>query len=119
MLINTPKETNHVEFVSYSGKYPNLCSGVLMLRIDGLEYGFGHEVGSYDFKTHKFKDNNCTKFWHSGGSVCADKDWNFDVYEDKWEIDANKIPEQFRKYAAEIDEVLNDNVPWGCCGGCI
>lgn len=26
-----------------------------------------------------------------------------------------------QKYAdgAEIDEVFNDNVPWGCCGGCI
>lgn len=36
MLINIPKETKHVEFVSYSGRYPNLCSGVLVLRIDGL-----------------------------------------------------------------------------------
>lgn len=28
MLINrNNNETNHVEFVSYSGKWPNLCSG--------------------------------------------------------------------------------------------
>ena len=26
---------NRVEFVSYSGRYPNLCSGTLVLRIDG------------------------------------------------------------------------------------
>lgn len=119
MLVNTPKETNHVEFVSYSGEYPNLCSGVLVLRIDGLEYGFGHEVGSYDFKTNKYKDHNCKQFWHSGGSICADKDWNFDVHQGEWEINADEIPEEFRKYAAEIDRVFNDNVPWGCCGGCI
>ena len=24
-----------IEFVSYNGKYPNLCSGVLTLRVDG------------------------------------------------------------------------------------
>lgn len=72
MLINPTNETKHVEFVSYSGKYPNLCSGVLTLRIDGLTYAFGHEVGSFDFKTSKFKDHNCAQFWHSGGSICAD-----------------------------------------------
>lgn len=67
MLINhNNNEFTHVKFVSYTGRWPNLCSGVLTL-----------------------------------------------------EIDVNKIPEQFRKYATEINEVFNDNVPWGCCGGCI
>lgn len=120
MLINcNNSETNHVKFVSYTGNYPNLCSGVLTLEIDGVEYGFGHEVGSYDFVMHRYKDHNYDQFWHSGGSVCADKDWNFDVSQGEWQIDVNDIPEQFRKYAAEIDEVFNDNVPFGCCGGCI
>ena len=32
-----------VEFVSYTGTYPNLCSGVLTLRIDGEEVRFGHD----------------------------------------------------------------------------
>lgn len=120
MLINySNNETNHVEFVSYSGRYPNLCRGVLVLRINGLEYGFGHEVGSYDWKRHKFKDHNCEPFWHSGGGIQADKDWNFDVRHGEWEINVDEIPEDFRKYATEIDRVFNDNVPFGCCGGCI
>lgn len=51
MLVNIPKETKHVELVSYSGQYPNLCSGVLVLRIDGLAYAFGHKTENYDFKT--------------------------------------------------------------------
>lgn len=41
------------------------------------------------------------------------------AYQEEWRIDVDDIPEQFQKYAVEIDEVFNDNVPWGCCGGCI
>lgn len=80
MLINSNNnETNHVKFVSYTGKWPNLCSGVLTLEIDGIVYCFGHEVGSYDFKANKYKDNNSDSFWHSGGCVLADEDWNYNV----------------------------------------
>ena len=35
-----------------------------------------------------------------------------------WVIDVEKIPEKYRKYAAEIDEVFNENVERGHCGGC-
>lgn len=34
----------HVEFVSYTGKYPNLCNGTLTLRIDGKEVRFNDKV---------------------------------------------------------------------------
>lgn len=30
-------------------------------------------------------------------------------------IDAQKLSEKYRKFAGEIDRVLNDNVEWGCC----
>ena len=33
MLINSNKE--NVKFISYTGKYPNLCCGDLTLEIDG------------------------------------------------------------------------------------
>lgn len=120
MLINhSNNEASHVEFVSYSGRYPNLCHGVLVLKIDGIEYCFGHEIGSYDFGANKYKDNNGDSFWHSGGDVLADEDWNFEVCEGEWKIDVDKLPEKLRKYASEIDRVFNDNVELGCCGGCI
>ena len=35
-----------VEFVSYTGEFPNLCRGVLTLRIDGEEVRFGMIMGS-------------------------------------------------------------------------
>lgn len=35
MLVNSEiRETAHVKFISYTGKFPNLCSGVLTLEID-------------------------------------------------------------------------------------
>lgn len=111
MLINKENMNSHVKFISYTGRYPNLCSGILTLEIDGVKYTFGR---AYNEPKPDFDS-----FWCSGGRVLADKDWNFDVRQDEWEIDMNEIPEQFQKYACEIDEVFNDNVPYGCCGGCI
>jgi len=42
-----------------------------------------------------------------------------DFHKDEWEINVMLLPEEFRKYALEIDEVFNTNVPYGCCGGCV
>jgi hypothetical protein len=118
MLVNYDDETKeeHVEFVSYSGRFPNLCDGVLVLKIDGKEYNFGHNYDNYDCLTHKFKGegDNYDKFWISGGGL----DEDYCAYQGKWKIMVNHIPEQFRKYAFEIDRVFNDNVDHGCCGGC-
>ena len=112
MLINKQQtNTGHVKFISYDGKYPNLCSGILTLDIDGIEYTFGSRWlnPKPDFD----------KFWDSGGNVSADKNWNFDVSTGEWLIYVDEIPEQFQKYAREIDEVFNENVEYGCCGGCV
>ena len=130
MLINKPKDdvnTSRVKFISYTGEYPNLCRGVLTLEIDGKQYKFGHNYSNYHydkkgngyFSDEDPMDPNFDSFWYSGGSVTADKDWNWDVRQGEWEIDMEKLPKQFRDVAAEIDEVFNENVPQGCCGGCI
>ena len=58
-------------------------------------------------------------FWHSGGRVSFDNDWNANATSGRWQIDSLDLPKQFRKYADEIDDVFNDNVPYGCCGGCV
>lgn len=54
MLINSNKEnvTEHVKFISYTGKYPNLCCGDLTLEIDGEKVIFG---SMYDNKINKRK----------------------------------------------------------------
>ena len=103
----------HVKFVSYDGKRPNLCTGTLVLNINGTDYSFGFTtvpgMSKCDFPM----------FWHSGGRVSFDNDWNANVTSGRWQIASLDLPKQFREYADEIDEVFNDNVPYGCCGGCI
>ena len=86
-----------IEFVSYNGKYPNLCSGELVLRIDGKEVSLDSPL------------------W-SGGYVTFDDDWREHIGCGEWSVN---VPEEFAQYANEITEVVNDNVPWGCCGGCV
>jgi hypothetical protein len=113
MLINrNNSETSHVKFISYTGRYPNLCSGILTLEIDGEIATFGYGFKSKDKPKYD-------KFWSSGGCVSFDEHWNANVDEGSWVIDVNELPEKYRKYAMEINEVFNDNVPWGCCGGCL
>lgn len=93
----------HVKFISYSGEYPNLCSGILVLKIDGKTVTFGNSSKA------QYPD-----FWISGGSC----DWDGNTTSGPWIIDPDALPVEYRAYAAEIEEVFNANVPWGCCGGC-
>ena len=115
MLINTQDKetTKHVKFISYTGRYPNLCRGVLTLEIDGIEYTFG-----YDYRCSK--TCNYSSFWHTGGRCGFTNNYqNSYVNTGEWEIDCNDLPDEFKKYATEIDKVFNENVDYGCCGGCL
>jgi len=87
--------------ISYDGKYPNLCSnGDLVIIIDDVEW--------------KFPDG-CLE---SGGSVTFDADWNSDVSSGPWSI--NKWPKNFPENLKEIVlEAINDQIEYGCCGGCV
>ena len=48
---------NNIKFISYDGRYPNLCRGVLILEYKNKEYSFEYLL-------------------ESGGSVSFDSDWN-------------------------------------------
>lgn len=110
-----------VEFVSYTGKYPNLCSGTLTLRIDGKEVVFGNNC-RWNETTGKYErvEEAYDTFWTSGGccGFCDDYSDEY-VCTAPWEIDVNELPEKYKEYADEIAEVFNANVPFGCCGGCL
>lgn len=112
MLINIDSNIeSNVQFISYTGKYPNLCSGTLTLQIENKIYTFGNSCNEKaDFE----------KFWRSGGSCGFTNNYtNEYVNTNEWIIDVSLLPEQFRKYATIIDILFNNNVRHGCCGGCL
>lgn len=108
-----------IEFVSYTGEYPCLCMGVLTVKIDGKEYKFGHESESYNSKTCMYEDGNFDAFWKSGGSIRGD--WkNMYCDTDDWELSIDsKYPDWVTPLFPELLRIFNENVPQGCCGGCI
>ncbi len=105
-----------VEFVSYTGEYPNLCSGILVVKIDGKEVSFGYNWDDANAKP------NYPPIWKSGGEVAFDDDWNDYVSEGDWLLDVDN-PDRYPKFVQDafpdIIKVMNESVPHGCCGGCV
>ena len=87
-----------IEFVSYDGKFPNRCSGTLVLRIDGVE----RNLGKYCMQT--------------GGRASFDKNGDEHVESGPWTVD---VPDDLLSIKEEIEECVNANVRPGCCGGCL
>ena len=88
-----------LKFKSYNGEYPCLCSGKLVLELDGKELVL----------------DNCLL---SGGSVSFDEDWEECVLQGDWLIECwpDDFPEELKE---EVIKLGNANVPLGCCGGCV
>ena len=105
----TTKNNIDCRFVNYTGKYPNLCRGILTLSINGINRTFG----MYD-------DCDYDKFWFSGGSTGFRNGYS-DSYIKKgdWGIDEYRLPDELRPFATLLIDLFNDNVPKGCCGGCL
>lgn len=94
------KENNKVvEFVSYDGKFPNLCSGRLVLRING--------------QVRELPDGCLC----SGGCVWFDDDWGDHVEHGDWTVVG--LPKDLELFQTKIEECVNENIPQGCCGGCV
>jgi hypothetical protein len=86
-----------VKFISYDGEYPNLCSGTLLLEINGAPVELPGRM-------------------RSGGSVSFTSDWEEIVTQGEWEVD---VPEEYKQYEEEINYIVNRNVRRGCCGRCV
>jgi hypothetical protein len=93
-------EKDRVQFVSYDGEWPNLCSGRLVLAVDG--------------EPVMFPDYCLT----SGGSVSFDDEWNETVSGGNWTIAhwPKDFPNELKDLATDV---VNNNVDHGCCGGCV
>jgi hypothetical protein len=92
---------SNVKFISYDGDYPCLCYGTLVIEVKGKVYELKNVLVS-------------------GGSVWFDpEECSFDVVQGEWEISDIFLPDELKPYIDEITEVVNCEVPYGCCGGCI
>ena len=89
-----------MEFISYTGRYPTLCSGTLVIRVGDKHYHLDHVL-------------------RSGGSIHDPVTGDYDAVEGDWLIDEDDLPEELRSYVDDITRLVNDNVEHGCCGGCI
>lgn len=128
-----------IEFVSYEGKFPNLCEGLLVVRIDGRLYAFSPYSNESLYRsfwnrfnrTEALEDDSITKvsgfYLRSGGYI----DWGEDgenpkIVKRKWIIDdkAMKLENGVRfilsgEQKSELEKVINQNIELGCCGGCV
>jgi len=86
--------------IEYDGTYPSLCSGKLVVTINGKRW---------DFPPY------CLV---SGGSVWFDEEGQEHVESGAWTV--SDWPEGFLvgQRAAVVD-AINAHIPMGCCGGCV
>ena len=92
---------DNIEFISYSGKWPNLCRGTLIIKVNEREYYLNNIL-------------------NSGGS-CRFLNGYSEVYVEhgNWHIHKESLPEEIRNLKDEIENIVNLNVKHGCCGGCL
>lgn len=102
--------SKRVEFVDYSGAYPCLCFSEVTLKIDGKVVKF------CKYKDAAEETGKPYLALSSGGHAGFDEDWNKIVTHEPWSID---LDPRYAELKDEILEVINDNIPWGCCGGCL
>ncbi len=90
--------------IDYDGKWPNLCSGRLNVMLGGELYEFGPRAIRTGGECH---------YYHSTGEI--------DVSEGPWKWAQDlKVPAGFPKERLpELLNLINDEVSWGCCGGCL
>jgi hypothetical protein len=89
--------------IVYDGKYPNLCSGKLIVKID---YSILEWNKTYNFPV------NC--LISCGTTIYSELKNN--GY--KWKISSwpDDFPEELK---LNVLEAVNKQIPLGCCGGCL
>ena len=90
----------NIKFISYDGKYPNLCSGTLVYSIDEKEHSVRAPATS----------GGSTGFTDDCDDYCTEGDWTL-IYE--------KFEDLTKKEAKALEKLFNKNVRPGCCGGCL
>ena len=97
--MNKPKDIDqyaNIEFIGIREAPWALCGSNVILRINGQKIEFDHILSSGDYVSWGEEDV---------------------IEQGPWTVQC--LPEYLEKYKKEIAEVINNNISWGCCGGCI
>ena len=89
---------NPIQFIGYEYSRGGLCHGILTIKV------YGEIV--------KFPQGALI----SGGNVGFDENNDEFVTAGPWDIE---LPQSLEELRTEILEVINDNIPQGCCGACL
>ena len=90
-----------IKFVSYDGRWPTLCFGTLTVEKDGKQYSMRHVL-------------------ESGGSCGFNKGYSESyIKKGEWSIVETRLPEELQDDVEELTYLVNKNIPYGCCGGCL
>lgn len=117
---------NSIEFILYDGKYPTLCSGMLILKVLGRLYALCSWPEYMNKKYERFrscvlKDPLITKVYSVNFMSGGRTDWtagSWDrIIQGDWEIDG--LPPSLEIFHNQIVSLFNENVEHGCCGGCL
>ncbi len=87
-----------IQFASYDGEYPTLCMGTLVIVVNGCVYRLKDVLSS---------GGSCG-YYESCGTTKG-----------KWTLFEDRLPDELKQYADKIAKIVNENVEWGCCGGCM
>jgi len=88
-----------LEFISYDGKFPNLCRGKLLIRLHGQQWGL------------RLK---------SGGVARSYGDNVEHIVQGPWQLEEDLLPDDFpRDLIPAVLLLVEKRVPRGCCAGCL
>lgn len=87
--------------VFYTGEYPNLCSGKLIIEINNKFYDFGKD---------SLSSGGCTYFTNGY------EDSHIEIGEWKVRKWPKSFPEELKE---ETLKAINIQISYGCCGGCL
>ena len=90
-----------IKFISYDGKWPTLCMGTLVVEKNGKQYSMKYVLESGG--SCGFYNNYSESFIEKG----------------EWSVCKEDLPKELQNDVEEIIELVNANVPYGCCGGCL
>lgn len=123
-----------IEFISYDGTYPNLCRGLLLVSIDGIKYAFCPYIDHFWEEKNRgliLEEDSIIKVFGfhmiSGGSCpYNDETEDYEVESGEWDIDVDCLEYEngvrfvlSDRQKQELKDCVNENVEYGCCGGCI